>query len=103
MLVLKAYEIVSPDGVDALKLTDRPSPAARATDEILVRVHASSVTYRDLLTDRGSGFATIYRIPRIPNSDCAGEVIGVGPWRIGISRLAIASPAAFFNDGSTGR
>ncbi len=74
---MKAYEIVSPDGVDALKLSDRPTPTPDH-GEVLVRVHASSINYRDLLTIEDP-VARNLPYPRIPNSDCAGEVIGVGP------------------------
>ena len=86
---MKAYEIVSPDGVDALKLADRPSPQP-AHGQILVRVHASSVNYRDLLTVEDP-IARNLPYPRIPNSDCAGEVIGVGP---GVSRFAVGDRVA---------
>jgi NADPH:quinone reductase-like Zn-dependent oxidoreductase len=74
---LKAYEIVSPDGVDALQLADRPTPEP-GHGQILVRVGASSINYRDLLTVEDP-VARRLPYPRIPNSDCAGEVIGVGP------------------------
>jgi NADPH:quinone reductase-like Zn-dependent oxidoreductase len=74
---LKAFEIVSPDGIDALKLADRPSPEP-GHGQILVRVRASSINYRDLLTiEDPVGRRLPY--PRIPNSDCAGDVIGIGP------------------------
>ena len=75
--VLKAYEIVSPDGVDSLQLADRPTPEP-GHGQILVRVRASSINYRDLLTVEDP-VARRLPYPRIPNSDCAGEVIGVGP------------------------
>lgn len=73
---MRAYEIVSEDGVDALQLNQRPTPQPDE-DEILVRIRASSINYRDLsiIEDpiaRGISF------PTIPNSDGAGEVIAVG-------------------------
>lgn len=74
---MKAYEIVSADGVDALKLASRPTPEP-GPGEALVRIHASSINYRDLATildpvARGLPY------PRIPNSDGAGTVVAVGP------------------------
>ena len=62
---MRAYEIVSDDGVDALALNERQSPQP-GKGEILVAVRASSVNYRDLSTiedptPRGITF------PRIPN------------------------------------
>ena len=73
---MRAYEIVSDGGIDALALNKRPSPEP-GHGEILVRVRASSINYRDLSTildpvSRGIAY------PRIPNSDCAGEVVTVG-------------------------
>ncbi len=97
---MRAYEIVSDGGVDALALNDRQSPQP-GTDEILVSLRASSINYRDLSTiedpiPRGIEF------PRIPNSDGAGEVIGVGA---GVSRFKIGDRVAgcFFQNWSDGR
>lgn len=73
---MKAYEIVSPDGVDALGMSERASPEP-GHGQVLVRVHASSINYRDLLTVEDPVSRKL-PYPRIPNSDCAGEVIGVG-------------------------
>lgn len=86
---MKAYEIVSGGGIDALKLADRPTPEP-GHGEVLVRMRASSLNYRDLLTvsdpvARGLPF------PRIPNSDGAGEVIGVGP---GVTRFKVGDRVA---------
>ena len=80
---MKAYEIVSADGIDALRMAERPSPQP-GPGQVLVRMRASSINYRDLLTildpkSRGLPY------PRIPNSDGAGEVLAVGP---GVSRFA---------------
>jgi NADPH:quinone reductase-like Zn-dependent oxidoreductase len=68
--------------------------------EILVRIQASSINYRDLSTiedplPRGISF------PRIPNSDGAGEVIGVGP---GVTRFETGDRVAgcFFQNWSDG-
>lgn len=82
---MKAYEIVSDGGVDALALNERPDPKP-GPGEVLVRVRASSINYRDLATveapvPRGIPY------PRIPNSDGAGDVVEVGPgvtrWKAG--------------------
>jgi len=73
---MRAFEIISADGVDALALNDRPVPEP-GPGQILVAVRASSINYRDLSTiedpvPRGIPY------PRIPNSDAAGEVLEVG-------------------------
>jgi NADPH:quinone reductase-like Zn-dependent oxidoreductase len=79
---MKAYEIVSADGIDALHLADRPSREP-GPGEVLVRIGASSINYRDLMTivdpvARGLPY------PRVPNSDGAGEVLALGP---GVTRF----------------
>jgi len=97
---MRAYEIVSDAGVDALALNQRPSPQP-AAGEILVKIRASAINYRDLSTvedPRPRGIA----YPRIPNSDGAGEVIAVGA---GVTRFAPGDRVAgcFFqrwNDGA---
>ena len=82
---MKAFEIVGPGGVDTLTLTDREDPSP-GPGEVLVRMHANSINFRDLsiVSDpvpRGIAF------PRIPNSDGSGEVLAVGDgvtrWRPG--------------------
>jgi NADPH:quinone reductase-like Zn-dependent oxidoreductase len=79
---MKAYEIIGADGIDALHLADRPTPEP-APGEVLVRIRASSINRRDLMTVLDPGGRGI-PYPRIPNSDGAGEVLGVGP---GVTRF----------------
>ena len=72
---MKAYEIRA-SGIDALQLCDRDIRKPAAGD-VLVRVRASSINYRDylnLLDPVGRGIST----GRTPNSDAAGEVVEVG-------------------------
>ena len=97
---MRAYEIQSDGGVDALALNERQSPEP-GKGEILVGVRASSINYRDLSTiedpiPRGITF------PRIPNSDGAGEVVSVGP---GVTRFKTGDRVAgcFFQNWSDGR
>ena len=73
---MKAYEICGPGGVDALVLSERPEPAP-GPGQIKVRVHASSINYRDLVTIEDP-LARKLALPLIPNSDSAGEVVEVG-------------------------
>src|SRR5690349_7674463 len=47
--IMKCFELQGPDGFDALKLVDRPVPQASA-GEVLVRLKAATLNYRDLLT-----------------------------------------------------
>lgn len=96
---MRAYEIVSDGGVDALALNERQSPEP-GPGELLVRMRASSINYRDLSTiedpvPRGIPY------PRIPNSDGAGEVIAVGD---GVSTFKVGDRVAgcFFQDWQDG-
>jgi NADPH:quinone reductase-like Zn-dependent oxidoreductase len=63
-------------GIDSLELVGRPTPEA-AAGEVLVKIHAVSLNYRDLLMVKGS-YNPKLRLPRIPCSDGAGEVVAVG-------------------------
>jgi NADPH:quinone reductase-like Zn-dependent oxidoreductase len=72
---VKAYEInpATADGV--LRLVDRPDPKPEA-GEVLVRIRAASLNYRDLLVaDNAYGVSTNNLIPL---SDGAGEIIALG-------------------------
>jgi NADPH:quinone reductase-like Zn-dependent oxidoreductase len=80
---VRACEIVSADGIDALRLAVRQSPAP-GPGEVLVRIRASSLNYRDLMTILDPESRAI-PYPRIPNSDGAGEVLAIGP---GVTRFA---------------
>ena len=73
---MRAYEIQSAGGIDALALAERPTPEP-GPGQVRVRVHASSVNYRDLMIISDPA-ARGLPYPRIPNSDGAGEVTAVG-------------------------
>ena len=97
---MRAYEIVSNGGVDALALNERQSPEP-GMGELLVGIRASSINYRDLSTieDPVSRGVTY---PLIPNSDGAGEVIAVGA---GVTRFKAGDRVAgcFFQNWPDGR
>ena len=63
-------------GIDSLELVERPTPAPGA-GEVLVKIRAVSLNYRDLMMVIGS-YNPKLRLPRIPCSDGAGEVAAVG-------------------------
>ena len=96
---MKAYRIDSPDGLDSLKQMDLPQPAA-GPGEILVRVRACSLNYRDLSMPHG-GYPRNDKSPLIPLSDGAGEVAAVGP---GVTEFAEGDRVAgcFFQDWEDG-
>jgi len=64
-------------GIDDLALTER-QPAEPGAGHVLVRVHAISLNYRDLMVVQGR-YNPKMKLPRVPCSDGAGEVVAVGP------------------------
>ena len=70
--------------IDALTLTERPVPAPGA-GEILVRVKAATLNYRDLAVLIG-GYMPALPLPFIPVSDACGVVEAVGE---GVTRFAV--------------
>lgn len=79
---MRAWELRRP-GIDGLTLVER-APPRPGPGEVLVRIAAVSLNYRDLAIVRdpiSRGIA----LPRIPCSDAAGEVLAVGP---GVTRVA---------------
>ena len=72
---MKVYEIQSTEGIDALAVVERSStsPGPR---QVRIRMRASSLNYRDLMTVLHGGMGAA--LPLIPNSDGCGEIIEVG-------------------------
>lgn len=71
-------------GLEHLQITDLPTPQI-APDMVLIKVHAMSLNYRDLMVVKGI-YNPKMTLPRIPCSDGAGEVVAVGG---GVSRVAV--------------
>ena len=81
---MKAWQITSQTGPQGMQLKDLPDlqPAA---GEVLVRVRANSLNYRDLMVADGRyGQA---KLPLVPLSDGAGEIVAMGEgvtrWKVG--------------------
>ena len=87
---MKCYVIPSPKGIDSLTLVDRPDPVP-GTRQVLVRVRATSLNYRDLLTVEAQYARAAPKPDLIPLSDGAGEVVAVGP---GVSRIKVGDRVA---------
>jgi NADPH:quinone reductase-like Zn-dependent oxidoreductase len=79
---MKAYVLQNTFGMEHLKAVERPDPEP-SPGQVLVRVRAVSLNYRDLLVVQGK-YDPRMRLPRIPCSDGAGDVVAVGP---GVSRV----------------
>ena len=73
---MKAYQIVAGRGIDSLQQVERPLREAQP-HEVLVRIRAVSLNYRDLMVARGDYLVTS-GAPLVPTSDAAGEVVAVG-------------------------
>ena len=73
---MKAYEVRETTGLDGLVLNAaRPEPQP-APGQILVRMHAAALNYRDQGVIKGAYGYT--KFPLIPLSDGAGEVVAAG-------------------------
>jgi len=87
---MRALEVAPPWGLDAVVVVERPDPAP-GPGEVLVRMKAVSLNYRDFLMvhgmyGRGSATDTI-----TPFSDGCGVVEGIGE---GVTRVAVGDRVA---------
>jgi NADPH:quinone reductase-like Zn-dependent oxidoreductase len=73
---MRAVEIRDAFGLGNLALVERPDPAPQP-GQVLVRLRAASLNFRDLLTVEGK-YNPKQKLPLIPCSDGAGEVVGIG-------------------------
>ncbi len=78
---MRAYEVTQ-FGIDQLKASERPDPKP-GFGQVVVRVRAVSLNYRDLMVIKGQ-YNPKLKMPMIPCSDAAGEVIATGD---GVTRV----------------
>ena len=89
---MKQIQLSKPGGLENLKLTDAENPSLK-DNEVLLKVHASSLNYHDLMVALGL-------IPtedkRVPLSDAAGEILEVGKdvskWTVGDKVMSMCFP-----------
>lgn len=97
---MKAYQ-VEQFGIDNLQLVDLDTPKP-APGEVLVRFHAASLNYRDFMVVSGT-YNPKMKVPAVPFSDGAGEVIevgeGVAKWKVGDRVMPLFAQRWF--DGSS--
>ncbi len=86
---MKAIEIQERFGLASLKVVERPDPRPGA-GQVLIKVKAASLNYRDLLMTLGQ-YNPRQRLPLVPLSDGAGEVVEVGE---GVTRVKAGSRVA---------
>jgi NADPH:quinone reductase-like Zn-dependent oxidoreductase len=76
---------ISSFGIDSLEFVERLDPQP-GPGQVVVRVHAISFNFRDLMMVKGL-YNPKLKMPRVPCSDGAGEVVAVGAgvtqWKIG--------------------
>src|SRR4051812_20011267 len=81
-IAMKAFRIHEFGGPEGLRQDDLPTPVP-GPGQVLVRIRAASLNYRDLLVVRGA-YNKNLRLPAVPLSDGAGAVEAVGP---GVTRV----------------
>ncbi len=85
---MKAFRVAK-FGFESLEMMDIPMPGP-GPGQVLVKVHAVSLNFRDLLVVRGL-YNPKMHLPRIPCSDGAGEVVQVGA---GVTRVKVGDRVA---------
>jgi NADPH:quinone reductase-like Zn-dependent oxidoreductase len=76
--VMKKYQLLEGStDLDSLQLVDCAEPVP-ADGQVLVRVHATSLNYRDYAVVTGNYFGGVLKRDTVPLSDGAGEVVAVG-------------------------
>ena len=86
---MKAYEIQGSFGMENLKCVERTDPAP-GHGQVLVRMKAVSLNYRDLMMVRGQ-YNPRQPLPLVPCSDGVGEVVAVGE---GVQRVGVGDRVA---------
>ncbi len=89
---MKKIAISEPGGFENCKIVEQPDPTPK-TGEILVKWHATSLNFHDYLVAKG-----LIKVMdgRVPMSDGAGEVMGVGEnvhqWKVGDKVMSMFFP-----------
>jgi NADPH:quinone reductase-like Zn-dependent oxidoreductase len=86
---MKVVEIAGSFGLRNVKQAERPEPRP-GPGEVVLRMCAASLNYRDLLTVRGH-YDPKQPLPLIPCSDGVGDVVAVGD---GVTRVATGDRVA---------
>ncbi len=96
---MKAYQLQARNDLAALKCVEIPEPSI-GPGEVLVRMRAHSMNYRELLILRG-GYPLNQKLPVIPTSDGAGDVVAVGD---GVTEFQVRDRvvSTFFRDWVSG-
>jgi NADPH:quinone reductase-like Zn-dependent oxidoreductase len=74
---MRAYHLTETTMADGLKMVDLPDPVP-GREEVLVRIGAVSLNFRDFSISRGTYALGTLSLPAIPGSDGAGTVVACG-------------------------
>jgi NADPH:quinone reductase-like Zn-dependent oxidoreductase len=96
---VKAWQLQDQWSIDALALIDRPQPHP-GRGEVLLRMRAASLNYRDLVVLRRGYGPQTGELPLVPVSDGCGVVAEVGQ---GVTRVAVGDRVcpSFFQGGKS--
>jgi NADPH:quinone reductase-like Zn-dependent oxidoreductase len=98
---MKAFQI-NEFGIENLSPVDLDEPTA-GVGEVLVRIRAVSLNYRDVMVVSGT-YNPRMKLPAIPLSDAAGEIVAVGEgvtkWKTGDRVMPIFAQRWFDGDSS---
>jgi len=96
---VKAWQLQDQWSIDALALAERPQPRP-GRGEVLLRMKAASLNYRDLVVLRRGYGPQTGELPLVPVSDGVGEVVEVGA---GVTRVAVGDRVcpSFFQGGKS--
>lgn len=87
---MRVIEIRDGFGVASLAVAQRPEPVPKP-GQVVLKLRAVSLNYRDLLVVNGVGRWRPSSLPRVPVSDGVGVVVAVGP---GVSRAKVGDRVA---------
>jgi NADPH:quinone reductase-like Zn-dependent oxidoreductase len=91
---MRGWQLQGGFGLERLRLVDLPDPAP-GSGELLLRLRAVSLNYRDLMMIEGR-YNPRQPLPLVPCSDGVGEVLAVGDgvdgWRVGERACPIFAP-----------
>ena len=88
---MKTYYLDKPGSLDNLAMRETPTPTP-GPREVLMRVHATSLNYRDLGLALGTYKSPSMPLPLVPMSDGAGEIVAVGN---GVTRVKVGDRVLF--------
>lgn len=80
---MKVWQVAREWSIEGMEMAEQPEPVP-GPGQVTVKMRVASLNYRDLITVQGKG--GVSRLPLIPFSDGAGEVIAIGE---GVTRVAV--------------